>query len=661
MKKNIVVLVSEIANEYTFSILDGINDFFKDKDVNLIIVSTKLHQNLSSKHYWVGMKLAEGEQIDGVIIVTAVYLSFVSKKELAENLSAFKTDNIVSISTQLPLKNSVWTYVTCKQAYNKIIKHLKEEHGCKNFAFMSALDTGSEEAKDRFEAFLEALKKNGLTFDDNKRFEAKFVYDAALDVLKKRYKKKSDVDFDALVSANDMMAFAAINALESIGVRVPEDVKVVGYDDIIQAQTAELSLSTINQQITLQGKTAAELVWKKANGIKIPRKTPIQIRPIFRKSCGCTGTESEFMEKTKAHTGSQNMSVTLYVEKYIVQQNVYYLLETLQNEMTLDLLFEKFDSILPIDFVSGIAVCMYDTPIQISDSPMLLSEPDKITLPEKATVKLYIDKTKNITKTNLNDSFNPQKTILPAKYMGTKQGTFMLHPIFFGKQQFDYLLCRIKPTEYLLQMIYLKAFSTIISQSYIYTKQLEENAKLTSENIMLQMDNSELNEISMIDSLTGAFNRRGLTEMGQEAIRLATKMGTTGIVFFADMDYLKKINDKYGHEMGDKAIKTEAEVFKTVFRQNDIIARFGGDEFAGIAPGLPANHIEKTKTAIKEACKTLSKENGLPVEISISFGAVEFDSENQDLDTLIKLADKEQYLEKRKHHAARKKKQIDKA
>ena len=173
MKKNIVVLVSEIANEYTFSILDGINDFFKDKDVNLIIVSTKLHQNLSSKHYWVGMKLAEGEQIDGVIIVTAVYLSFVSKKELAENLSAFKTDNIVSISTQLPLKNSVWTYVTCKQAYNKIIKHLKEEHGCKNFAFMSALDTGSEEAKDRFEAFLEALKKNGLTFDDNKRFEAK--------------------------------------------------------------------------------------------------------------------------------------------------------------------------------------------------------------------------------------------------------------------------------------------------------------------------------------------------------------------------------------------------------------------------------------------------------------------------------------------------------
>ena len=134
--------------------------------------------------------------------------------------------------------------------------------------------------------------------------------------------------------------------------RVPEDVKVIGYDDIVQAQTGELALSTINQQITLQGKTAAELVWKKANGIKIPKKTPIQIKPIFRKSCGCSSTESEFMEKTKAHAGNMNASVTLYVEKYIIQQNIYYLLETLQNEMTLDLLFNMFDSILPADFVS---------------------------------------------------------------------------------------------------------------------------------------------------------------------------------------------------------------------------------------------------------------------------------------------------------------------
>lgn len=647
MKKNIVVLISEIANDYTFSVLDGIKSFFADKNVNLFIICTRLKRNLISKHYWIGMKLAEGEQVDGVIILTAVYLSFITKKELAEHVSKFHTDNIISISTKLPVKNSNWTYVSCKEAYDKIIKHLKNEHGCKTFAFMSAIETGSEEAQDRYDAFISALKKNGLDFDDNRRFEGKFVYDNAYTALKNRYKKKSDIDFDAILAANDMMAFAAIEALESIGVKVPDDVKVVGYDDIIQAQTAELTLSTINQQMEVQGKTAAELVWNKANGKPIPKKTAIQIKPIFRKSCGCSSTESEFMEKTKAHTGTQNMSVSLYLEKNMIQQNIYYLLETLQNEMKLDLLFEMFDSILPEVYVPGITICMYDT-------PLLITEKDPLILPEKATVKLHIDKKRNIRKTNLNESFNPRKMILPAKYLGTKSAAFMTHPIFFGDKQYGYLVCRTYSSEYLFMMIYLKTFSTIISQAYIYTKQLEENAKLTSENIMLQLDNSELNEISMIDSLTGIFNRRGLTEMGREAIRLAIKMGSKGIVFFADMDYLKEINDKYGHKMGDKAIKIEAEVFKTVFRQSDIISRLGGDEFAGVIPGLPIDHIEKTKIAIKEACKHLSKQNGLPVEINLSFGAVEFDSQHCDLDTLIQLADKEQYKEKRIHHAARK-------
>ena len=399
--------------------------------------------------------------------------------------------------------------------------------------------------------------------------------------------------------------------------------------------------------MTLQGKIAAELVWKRANGIEVPEKNPVEIKPIFRKSCGCSSTESEFLEKTKAHTDSNNMSVSLYLEKHLIQQNIYYLLETLQNETTIDLLFEMFDSILPDYYASGITVCMYDKPI-------LISEEEPIVIPENATVKLYIDKPNKIKKTNLNDSFNPRKMIVPRKYFGKAPGTFMLHPIFFGHKQYGYILCKSVSTEYLFMMIYLKTFSTIISQSYIYTQQQEENAKLTSENLMLQIDNTELNEISMIDSLTDVFNRRGFTEMGKESIKLATKMGSKGIVFFADMDYLKKINDKYGHEMGDKAIQTEAAVFRSIFRQSDIIARLGGDEFAGVVPGLPISHIEKTKTAIKEACKTLSKENGLPFEISISFGAVEFDSENCDLDTLVQLADKEQYKEKRKHHSARK-------
>ena len=142
--------------------------------------------------------------------------------------------------------------------------------------------------------------------------------------------------------------------------------------------------------------------------------------------------------------------------------------------------------------------------------------------------------------------------------------------------------------------------------------------------------------------------------MGNESMKLALKMGTKGVVFFADMDFLKKINDEYGHDMGDLAIKLEALIFKTVFRQNDIIARLGGDEFAGIIPGLSISHINKIKEKIKDTCEQISAENKLPYTISISFGAVEFNQENHNLEALIKLADKEQYLAKRQHHLERK-------
>lgn len=646
MKKNIIVLVSEIANDYSFSILDGIISYYKNKDVNLIIISARMAKDLASKHEQVGIKLAGTEKVDGVIVLTAVFLSHITIQKLTETLGIVKTDNILSLSAHLPIKGSLSTYVSCDEAYDTIIKHLKEEHGCKRFAFMSATATGSQEAQERFDAFKKAVKNHGLEFNENLNFEGGYVYDRALRAIQERYKTKEDVDFDAILSANDMMAFACIRAIEELGLKVPDDVKVVGYDDIIQAQTAELTLSTINQQMEEQGRIAADLVWKKANGETVPERTSIKIKPIFRKSCGCSSTESEFLDKMQKKTGNRNMSVSLHLEKNMIQQNIYYLLATLQNEMTLEMLFEMLDQILPERYLPGISVCMYDKPLLVSDE-------EEFKLPEKATLKVFIDKTKNIKETNLNESFDPHKVILPERFFGEDSGMFLIHPIFFGHKQYGYIVCKSVSTEYLFSMIYLKTFSTMISQSYIYTLQLEENAKLTSENIMLQIDNSELNQISMIDSLTGVFNRRGLMTMGNESLKLSLKMGTQGMIFFADMDFLKQINDNYGHDMGDLAIQLEAKIFKTVFRSSDIIARLGGDEFAGILPGLPIDHIEKTRASIKEVCKTISKENNLPFEISISFGAVEFNSENCDLEKLIKLADQEQYKEKRLHHLER--------
>ena len=117
------------------------------------------------------------------------------------------------------------------------------------------------------------------------------------------------------------------------------------------------------------------------------------------------------------------------------------------------------------------------------------------------------------------------------------------------------------------------------------------------------------------------------------------------------MDNLKIINDTYGHDFGDLALKTQAQVFKAAFRQSDIFGRLSGDEFAVIANGMTLDNLDLVRNKINSLNAQYSKENKLPFTISISLGFVPFTSENSDLTKLLKQADQKLYEEKRIKHA----------
>ena len=119
------------------------------------------------------------------------------------------------------------------------------------------------------------------------------------------------------------------------------------------------------------------------------------------------------------------------------------------------------------------------------------------------------------------------------------------------------------------------------------------------------------------------------------------------------MDGLKKINDTYGHKIGDIAIKTEANVLTSAFRTTDIVGRLSGDEFAIVSTGLTKNNLASIRTRIDLLNITLSKEAGLPITLSLSLGHVVFTPENMDLDELLSKADQKLYKEKEIKHASK--------
>jgi two-component system, cell cycle response regulator len=90
---------------------------------------------------------------------------------------------------------------------------------------------------------------------------------------------------------------------------------------------------------------------------------------------------------------------------------------------------------------------------------------------------------------------------------------------------------------------------------------------------------AELHALSVIDELTGLYNRRGFMTLGEQQLKIARREKSDVILAFADLDRLKAINDQYGHWCGDLALKDIATVLKNTFRDSDLIARIGGDEF----------------------------------------------------------------------------------
>ncbi len=153
----------------------------------------------------------------------------------------------------------------------------------------------------------------------------------------------------------------------------------------------------------------------------------------------------------------------------------------------------------------------------------------------------------------------------------------------------------------------------------------------------------QLKELSVKDPLTGIFNRRAAIELIEEAIERYRDNGEIFSVCFVDLDGLKKTNDKFGHEFGDKLIKTFSDLLVENVRKDDEVFRVGGDEFLLLFRRSQEDEVKDIMERIKIRAKIRSA--FLPIPISFSYGIATY-QEGQSLDDLISLADRRMYKQK---------------
>ena len=135
----------------------------------------------------------------------------------------------------------------------------------------------------------------------------------------------------------------------------------------------------------------------------------------------------------------------------------------------------------------------------------------------------------------------------------------------------------------------------------------------------------QLQNLSLIDELTGLYNRRGFMTLADQHMKLTSRSGSKLALLFADLDGLKWINDNLGHHDGDRAIRETGAVLKKTFRETDIIARMGGDEFAAL---LIDTAEESSPPLTDRVQRTVEEVNEAPdrrYRLSLSVGVVPFD------------------------------------
>jgi two-component system cell cycle response regulator len=163
----------------------------------------------------------------------------------------------------------------------------------------------------------------------------------------------------------------------------------------------------------------------------------------------------------------------------------------------------------------------------------------------------------------------------------------------------------------------------------------------------------QVRQLAVADELTGLMNRRGFLLLAEHQRTLADRKGTALSLVFLDIDHFKSINDTFGHEEGDRALKELARLLLRTFRRSDVVARIGGDEFIVMMPDINPEGMQIVLDRVRTNFAAFNQDSGFPWRLSISLGVAVYDSAHPvTLEALMASADQSMYQAKQQSRLA---------
>ncbi len=269
------ILLRNLHNDFFVPLLNGVEAVVRAKEYNLIVAT--YHANNRD-----GLPAPIGpHNTDGLL----VFSDGLMDEDLANlNANGFP---IVLLYRTCPLSLNI-PYVTVEnvEITHKLVEHLIQVHGKRRILYMRG-PLHQEDSIRREAGYRSALAANGIPFDEELVLNGEFERDTAYQALNDFLGNGKQVAFDAIFTGDDDAAVGVLKALHKHGYKIPEDVAVVGFDDLAVAPFLNPALTTVRAPTESVGRIAAERLFALLENQPLNEAVILPTEIIFRSSCGC--------------------------------------------------------------------------------------------------------------------------------------------------------------------------------------------------------------------------------------------------------------------------------------------------------------------------------------------------------------------------------------
>ena len=597
--------------DYSLSIMKNLDYYATEKGHVIDVFGTCSVPTTNPLHV-VGFKsilnLPSIHNYDGIILCYDTLIHEGMAKDLVENLMTdTEAPPVVCIRAQI---SGFYNVIPDNRSLMyDIASHVLSKCKKGDIGFVTGMDELID-SSERQEGFEKAMHDAGFEVDENKIFHGNYWITQGPEMADFFIKEDGSLP-EAVICSNDYEAIALCNELIRRGYEIPKDLIISGVDNAVEARDHIPSITTIEISNKALVDTAMNIFEELAKGGEPEFDTIVPGTLILRETTG-DAVKRKDVYKTMTDLNVASSVSMDDMREFVVIDNLFE--GALSKEEAIQIALDQFKT---VKSVRSCYLCRY-----------------------RENDRLLAGYFKNGGECQVGNRAFPNEKLLPDDLEGD-EGMLCFFALSIKNEVYGYAVISFDTEIYPFIDFKIEYLLEKVGQSI---NKLDLYEKLFGI--------SDVMKLYIEDPLTGTYNRRGFEKHISEKFDENGKKKCDLAIASIDMDDLKLINDTYGHNAGDEAIKEIAECLKGALKDGEFVARMGGDEFAAVLLTSEVGRVAKFKRTVMNSIEKINKSGKNPYTLGASIGTCELTDWHGVLDCMNK-ADKVMYLEKKSKKVGR--------